>query len=144
MIRPAALFAFALLIAHPASAHTVGAVGVGLGSGFAHPFAGLDHVAAMVALGLWAAQTGGGARLLYPLAFVAAMAAGGALGLAGVALPGVEAGILASLIVLGSLVAMAARVPQAAALVGIAALALFHGHAHGAELPAAADAFAYG
>lgn len=144
MVRPAALFALVLLAAHPAAAHTLGAAGAGLGHGFAHPFAGLDHLVAMVALGLWAAQTGGRARLLYPLAFLAAMAAGGALEALGIALPGVEAGILASLIVLGGLVAMAARVPQAAALIGIAVLALFHGHAHGAELPAAADALAYG
>jgi urease accessory protein len=98
---------------------------------------------AMVAVGLWAGLNGGRARWVWPVAFVAVMVSGGLLGAFGVALPLVEPGILASVIVLGLLILTAARLPVAlgAALVG--AFALLHGHAHGAELPAAAAAASY-
>ena len=98
----------------------------------------------MVAVGLWAAQIGRRALWVLPLAFPLAMAAGGLLGMSGVALPGIETGIAASVALLGLLVALAAR-PQLPMAIGLVALfAIFHGHAHGAELPAAASPLLYG
>jgi urease accessory protein len=133
----------ALLAPLPALAHT----GVGTVAGFAagalHPLSGLDHLAAMVAVGLWAALSGGAARWLLPLGFLGGMAAGGALGLLGVALPMAEGGILASLLVLGALVGAAARLPAAVAVPVVALFGLAHGHAHGTEMTAGADALAY-
>ena len=105
-------------------------------SGFTHPFTGLDHMLAMVAVGLWAGLNGGRALWAWPAAFVGVMVLGGALGIAGVAVPMVEPGILASVVVLGLLVLAAAQLPVAAGAVLVAAFALLHGHAHGAELPA--------
>lgn len=132
-----------ILLAAPAHAH----VGVGaansLGAGFDHPFSGLDHMAAMVAVGLWAALKGGRAIWAWPAAFVAVMLAGGALGIAGVALPLVEPGILASVVALGLMVALAADLPVAAGAVVIGFFALFHGHAHGAEIPETAAGLDY-
>jgi urease accessory protein len=103
-------------------------------AGFSHPFGGLDHWLAMVAVGLWAAQMGGRALWIVPGAFVSLMLFGGVLGIVGIHLPYVEAGILASVMVLGVLVAAAFRFPMpvSAAIVGL--FALFHGHAHGAEM----------
>jgi urease accessory protein len=111
--------------------------------GFVHPLFGPDHIAAMVAVGLWGAFLGPPAIWLLPVVFPLVMAFGGALGILGLPLPGVEIGIAASAIVLGLMVALAARPPLviAAALVG--AFAVFHGHAHGAELPPGTDAVAY-
>ena len=103
-------------------------------SGFGHPFGGLDHLLAMIAVGLYAARQPGVARQLLPAGFVLAMLAGTALGAVGVALPAVEAGIAASVLVFGLLIAFAARLPLAAALALVAAFALFHGHAHHAEM----------
>ncbi|MCG3134871.1 MAG: hypothetical protein HMLKMBBP_02279 [Planctomycetes bacterium] len=123
--------------AHP------GHVAPSFAGGFSHPVTGLDHVLAMLAVGLWAAQSGGRARWVLPAAFVAVMGVGGALGMAGVRLPGVEAGIAASVVVLGLLVACAARWPASASALLVAAFALLHGHAHGTELPAAASGSAY-
>lgn len=125
-------------LAGAAHAHTGGVHGAGFEHGFAHPFGGVDHLLAMVTVGLWAAQRGGRALWAVPLSFMGMMLAGGLLGLNGVALPSVELGIAASLVVLGSLVALAVR-PSAwlgAAIVGV--FAVFHGHAHGAEAPEAA------
>ncbi len=124
-------------LAGAAHAHTGDAHGAGFVHGFAHPFGGLDHLLAMVTVGLWAAQRGGRALWVVPLSFLGMMLVGGLLGLNGVELPSVELGIAASLVVLGSLVALAVR-PSAwlgAAIVG--AFAVFHGHAHGAEAPEA-------
>ena len=104
-------------------------------AGAAHPLGGLDHVLAMLAVGLMAAQRGGRALWALPLAFVGAMLAGGALGFAGLALPAVEPAILASTIILGALVAMAARLPLAALVPMVAIFGLAHGWAHGAEGP---------
>jgi urease accessory protein len=111
--------------------------------GFIHPLSGLDHILAMVAVGLWAAQLGGRALYLVPAAFVSLMAVGGAMGMAGVQLPMVEAGILASILVLGLLIAAAVRLPVAAGMAIVGLFALFHGHAHGTELPAAATGVTY-
>lgn len=134
----------AVLAASPAFAHTGSALGAGLASGFAHPFSGLDHLLAMIAVGLWAAQCGGRAVWLLPIAFPVAMALGAVVGASGIELPAVEIGIAFSVAALGALIAYAVRLP---ALVGAALVAVFavlHGHAHGAEVPAAADPIAYG
>jgi urease accessory protein len=131
-----------VLLGAPASAHT-GTVAGGFAGGFAHPLFGPDHVVAMVAVGLWGAFLGAPAIWLLPIVFPLVMAVGGVLGILGVALPAVEVGIAVSAIVLGLMVALAARPPLwvAAILVGI--FAIFHGYAHGAELPAGTDAVAF-
>ena len=119
-----------------------GAVG-GFAAGFMHPILGWDHVIAMVAVGLWGAFLGRPAIWVLPVVFPLVMAFGGALGVAGVAMPGVETGIAVSAIVLGAMVAFAARPPLWMAAVIVGAFAIFHGHAHGAELPEAANPLAY-
>jgi len=141
LIRALFIFCFNFVPA-VAFAHT-GAASGGLLSGFAHPLFGPDHIAAMVAVGLWGAFLGPPAVYLLPVVFPLVMAVGGALGILGVRIPGVEIGIAVSAIILGLMVALAARPPLlvAAALVGV--FAIFHGHAHGAELPAGANAVAY-
>jgi urease accessory protein len=127
------------LAAMPALAHTGLHIGSGFASGVAHPFLGLDHLLAMVMVGLWAAQQQGPwQRMAPPLAFVSCMALGGYLGQAGLALPHVETGIALSVLGLGLLTAFAVRLPVAASLAVIGVFALFHGHAHGAEMPAVA------
>ncbi|HVU23389.1 MAG TPA: HupE/UreJ family protein [Opitutus sp.] len=113
-------------------------------AGFAHPLTGVDHLLAMIAVGFWAAQLGGRARWLVPSAFVAAMIGGAALGRAGLAFSGLEQLIAASVLVLGLLVATAARVPLAASTALVGVFALFHGFAHGAGMPAAAAALQFG
>ena len=143
---PAALALGALLAAWgvPAEAHLLNAGGAGAAQGFAHPFSGLDHILAMVAVGLWAAQIGRRALWVLPLAFPLAMAAGGLLGMGGIAVPGVETGIGASVMLLGLLIALVARPPLALATVLVVLFAIFHGHAHGTELPQAASPVLYG
>lgn len=128
----------------PADAHLLNANSAGAALGFSHPFSGLDHILAMVAVGLWAAQIGRRALWVLPLAFPLAMAAGGLLGMGGVALPGIETGIGASVALLGLLIALAAKPPLPAAIGLVALFAIFHGHAHGTELPAAASPVLYG
>lgn len=137
------LLALALsLVAIPAFAHTGHELG-GFTAGFVHPLGGLDHLLTMVSVGLWAGQLGGRATWLVPTAFVGTMVAGGALALSGVGLPMVEVGIGLSVLAIGALVALKVRVPVALGM-GIAALfALFHGHAHGAEMPGASHPAAY-
>ncbi len=139
----------ATAVAGPALAHTgpelahIGVAG-GLWSGLLHPLLGLDHLVAMVAVGLWASQLGRPAIWILPACFMALMALGGLLGMTGVQLPGTEWVIAISAVVLGLAVAMGARAPAwaAAAIVGL--FAVFHGHAHGAEMPGSANALAYG
>ncbi|CUX83896.1 MAG: urease accessory protein UreJ [Roseibaca calidilacus] len=135
-------FAAPLLLASPAFAHPGHGNEGSFLSGFLHPIGGLDHVLAMVAVGLWAVVLGGRALWALPAAFVGAMVVGFVLSLAGLPLPLVEPMILASILALGGLTALARPValPVAAAIVG--ALALFHGHAHGSEM-AGASALAY-
>ena len=111
--------------------------------GFAHPFTGLDHLLAMVAVGLWASQLGGRALWLLPLTFPVVMAAGAALGFGGVALPWVEIGITVSVLVLGAAVALTYRPALAVSLPLIGLFALLHGYAHGVELPAQTSALTY-
>lgn len=119
-----------LAFAHPGHGSTSG-----LAAGLAHPITGLDHLAAMIGVGLWASQRGGRALWLVPLVFVLVMTIGGALGMAGVAMPLVEPGIVASILVIGVLVAAAVRLPLVASALIVGLFALVHGHAHGAELP---------
>lgn len=133
----------AMLAAGAAQAHTGEGVAGGLISGFLHPLFGWDHVVAMVAVGLWGAVLGLPALWLLPVVFPVVMALGGALGVVGVPLPAVETGIALSGVVLGLLVAFAVRAPLWIAALIVGAFAVFHGHAHGTELPAAADPIAY-
>ena len=112
-------------------------------AGFAHPFTGLDHLLAMLAVGLWAGLNGGRALWAWPAAFVALMLAGAGLGVAQIAVPHVEVGILASVVVLGLAVAAALRAPAVLGALVIGAFALLHGYAHGAELPAGASTAGY-
>lgn len=132
-----------LTLASSASAHEGTAASGGLISGFLHPILGWDHVAAMLAVGLWGAFLGGAALWLLPLIFPLVMALGGVLGILGVAIPAVETGIAASAVVLGAMVALALRPPLWIAGVLVAAFAIFHGHAHGTELPGAVSALTY-
>jgi urease accessory protein len=133
-------------LAAPSTAHAHVGVGPtsGLLQGLIHPFTGLDHLAAMVGVGLWAAQIGGRARWIVPLTFVAVMSAGGLLGTLGVSIPFVEPGILASVLVLGVLIAAAVRLPLVASCLIVGLFAICHGHAHGAEMPETASGLAYG
>jgi urease accessory protein len=123
------------LAAVPVFAHQAGGEAAGLLSGLQHPVSGLDHVVAMLAVGLWGAQLGSPALWMLPVAFPMVMAIGGALGLIGLPLPGVEVGIAVSGVVLGAMVLQEARPPLTVALVMVGVFALFHGHAHGTELP---------
>ena len=104
-------------------------------SGLAHPAGGLDHVLAMLAVGLWAVMIGGRAILALPVAFVAAMLLGGMAGAIGFPLPGVEPMILASIVLLGVAAALALKPPMIHAIVFVSVFGVFHGHAHGAEGP---------
>ena len=142
--RAGALALATALASGPAAAHTFGAEGAGFAAGLSHPLFGADHLLAMVAVGLWAAQLGGRAIWQVPAAFVVALAAGALLAFAGVGLPVVEPGIMASVLVLGLLVAGAVRLPAAASMALVGLFALCHGHAHGAEMPAAANPPLYG
>jgi urease accessory protein len=130
------------VMAAPAMAHLDPAAHGSVAAGFSHPVFGADHVLAMVAVGLWAAMLGGRAIWAVPTAFVGAMAFGFVLSLLGLPLPMVEPLILASVILLGVLVALAVRPPMAAGMAVVAVLAVFHGHAHGTEM-GGAGAMAY-
>jgi len=112
--------------------------------GFAHPFSGLDHILAMLAVGILAAQQGGAKLWALPSSFVLAMLGGGIMGMNGIVLPYLEAGILASVLVLGALIVAAYRLPLVAACLFIALCAIFHGYAHGLEMPLTSNAFGYG
>lgn len=140
-ITAAAIVLVALTL--PAAAHEGAADTSGVLSGFLHPLLGPDHVLAMVAVGLLGAMLGAPAIYVLPIVFPMVMAFGGALGVAGVPLPGVETGIAVSAVVLGLMVAAGRSIPLAAAAVVVAVFAVFHGHAHGTELPAAADALSF-
>jgi urease accessory protein len=126
-----------------ASAH-VGFHPQGIGDGIAHPFSGLDHILAMVAVGLWASQMGRPAWWLLPLTFPVVMALGAVMGFAGLALPWIEIGIAGSVVALGAVIAFALRPSLAVSMALIALFALVHGYAHGTELPASASPLAYG
>jgi len=125
-------------------AHT----GIGSSSGFwngvVHPITGLDHICAMVGVGLWAAQRGGRSLWLVPLAFIVVMAVGGLLGMLAISVPLVERGIIASVLIMGILIAAAVRLPLLLSVLIVGLFALFHGHAHGAEMPQTASGVLYG
>ena len=113
-------------------------------AGIAHPFTGLDHLLAMLAVGVWAAQLGGRAKWLVPASFIACMAVAASVGMSGIALPMVESGIATSVLLLGLLIAFSIKLPIAlsASIVGL--FAVFHGYAHGAEMPQLSTPWVYG
>lgn len=125
----------AMLLPALAYAHVGAGEASGWMHGLYHPFSGLDHVCAMIAVGLWAAQMGGRALWQVPLAFVSVMMLGGLLGMAAIPVSFIEAGILMSLLVLGALIAAAVKLPLSASIAMAGVFALFHGYAHGAEMP---------
>lgn len=127
----------ALAFAHPGHGDS------GLVAGISHPLGGLDHLLAMLAVGLWAAQQQGKARVLLPCTFVATLLLGGLLGFEGLTLPAMESGIAASVLALGLAVALAVRPPLPLAMAATALFALFHGVAHGLELPEMTNPWAY-
>jgi urease accessory protein len=131
-------FAPAIAFAHPGHANANGLV-----HGFIHPATGFDHVLAMVAVGVLAAQLGGRALWLVPLSFVAAMAFAGALGMAGIQLPFAEVGIALSVVVLGLAIAFAFKLSALVAMALVGFFALFHGYVHGVEMPDAVSAIPY-
>ena len=126
-----------------ALAHTESGQATGFLTGLLHPVSGLDHVLAMIAVGLWGAQLGAPAIWLLPVTFPMVMALGGVLGLLGMPLPGVELGIAASAVLLGAVVMTERRPPLLAAVVLVGFFAVFHGHAHGTELPAGQSGLLY-
>ena len=136
--------ALVLVGLHSAALAHVGFHPAGLGDGIAHPFSCVDHVLAMVAVGLWASQLGRPAYWGLPLTFPIVMAFGAALGFAGVTLPWTEIGIGVSVLALGAAIAFALRPSIAVSVVLIALFALVHGYAHGTELPASSSALGYG
>lgn len=127
-----------LALAHPDFGHVHGVM-----AGLAHPLGGIDHLFAMIGVGLWAAQLGGRAVWALPLGFMAALTIGGGLGMARASMLFVEPGILGSLVVIGLAVALAWRVSTTAGFALVAAFALFHGYAHGAEMPSGISALGY-
>jgi urease accessory protein len=142
LLQPAILAIF--LAPTAAIAHTGVGDTSGFMHGFMHPLGGLDHQLAMILVGIFAYQLGGRALWLVPLTFVGVMALGGFLGVAGVRVPFIEAGIALSIIVLGAIVAFGARIPVAVAMGIVGLFAIFHGHAHGSEMPLDASGVAYG
>lgn len=133
------IFASNAALAHPG--HEL--ADAGFVAGILHPLLGLDHLLAMLVVGIWAAQLGGAARRLVPASFVGVMALGAALALKGLSPPTVEPGIAVSLLVLGLLVASATRLPVAVAMLVAGVFAAFHGAAHAAELPQSASPLLY-
>lgn len=127
----------------PALAHTGEGYGGGFVSGFTHPILGWDHVAAMVAVGLWGAFLGAPAIWILPVVFPIVMAFGAVMGILGIPVPAIETGIAASAVVLGLMIVFAARPPLWIAAVLVGFFAIFHGYAHGTELPSNANAFAF-
>ncbi|MDX8518508.1 HupE/UreJ family protein [Mesorhizobium dulcispinae] len=135
--------ATAALIPSLAFAHSGGFHVHGLLSGLQHPLAGIDHLLAMLSVGVIAARTGGRAAILVPACFVAAMVAGAMLGIAGIGLPSLESGIALSLVIFGAMVALARPFPLALAATLTALFGLFHGNAHGLEIPETVGGMAY-
>jgi urease accessory protein len=131
-----------LIIGFPAFGHT-GNTNADFAGGFAHPLFGPDHIVAMIGVGLWGAFLGQPAIFALPIVFPIVMACGGMMGILGLHVPAVETGIALSAVVIGMMVAMAARPPLALAAVLVGMFAIFHGYAHGAELPPDANALSY-
>jgi len=143
LVRAIPVLMFLLLCAPSAFAHPQKGEAVGFLTGFRHPISGLDHVLAMVAVGLWGAQLGSPAVWLLPVAFPMVMALGGMLGLMGVPIPCNEYGIALSAILLGAAVMFEAKPPLGVAAALVGSFAIFHGHAHGTELPPGQSALLY-
>lgn len=139
-----AMVSAGLLVSGSAVAHTATEVGTGFVAGLMHPIAGWDHLLAAVAVGLWAARHRGRRMWVLPAAFLVAMLGGFVLALGGLALPAIEPAILISLVVLGAALAMPRTAPLGLAAATVAAFALFHGSAHGSEVPTAALLATYG
>ncbi len=135
--------AAAALLAGPAAAHDGTGLAGGFLSGFGHPFSGFDHLLAMVSVGLWGAYLGRPLIYALPVAFPSVMVAGAVIGMVGLPIPPVEIGIAASVLVLGGCIALALRAPIWLAVLIVSLFALFHGYAHGCELPSAADPVGY-
>lgn len=132
------------LVPTAALAHTGVGDTSGFMHGFMHPLGGLDHQLAMILVGIFAYQLGGRALWLVPLTFIGVMALGGFLGVAGIPVPFIELGIALSVIALGAIVAFGVKVPVAAAVAIVGLFAIFHGHAHGSEMPMDASGLEYG
>jgi urease accessory protein len=139
------LLALGLLLVLPglASAHILPGTSHGMRDGFLHPLTGLDHLLAMFAVGLWAAQHRGRAVWMIPLTFVSVMVLGGIMGVSGASVPGAELGIAASLLVLGGLIATTTRFRPSLSMLVVGFFALFHGYAHGHEMPAVVSAISF-
>ena len=135
--------AVAAALAAPAAAHFDPSLAGGFGAGFRHPLSGPDHLLAMVAVGLWGAFLGRPLIVALPVIFPTVMAFGGALGMAGVPMPPIEIGIALSVLLLGAAIAFAIRPPVWVAVLLVATFAIFHGYAHGSELPSIADPIAF-
>ena len=135
--------AFSVLITTTVQAHTLVAEATSGLAGLRHPFLGLDHLLAMLAVGLWAAQQGGSRLWQLPLAFLGMMLVGAVLGQTGFALPSIEAGIASSLLILGLMLAFAIRLSIMPSMVMVGLFAVFHGYAHGAEMPQTAELLDY-
>jgi urease accessory protein len=133
-----------ILILPVAEAHTFGAEGVGLVAGFVHPFMGMDHLLAMIAVGIWAWQLGGRAVWFVPVTFVSMMSIAATFGLSGFSLPIIEPAIACSLLILGLLILGAVRLPLITSVCLVGFFAIFHGYAHGLELPQTASPALYG
>lgn len=144
LIKASLLAAGGMAVAGAAQAHTGVGATAGFAAGVTHPIFGLDHLLAMVAVGLWAGLQGGRALWAVPAAFVGAMVLGGAFAMTGGAIPAVEIGIAGSVLALGALVAWNPRLHTGVAMAIVAGFAVFHGHAHGTEMPAAASGLVYG
>jgi len=135
--------AAAFLFSGVVDAHTFGAPGAGFAEGLAHPFMGIDHLLAMMAVGIWAVQAGGRGVWQIPSMFMAMMAAGAGLAYLGLNLPCVETAILFSVVGLGLMVATSANLSRGLGVWLVGLFALFHGHAHGQEMPEAGAPLAY-
>jgi urease accessory protein len=127
-----------------ADAHSIGAEGAGFITGLAHPFTGLDHLLAMIAVGIWAAQTGGSAVWRLPLSFIVMTAVAALISASGYSLPALEPLIAGSVVSLGLMVVFAIRLPINLSMLLVGLFAVFHGYAHGLEMPQASSAFLYG
>lgn len=143
-IRLAGLAGLGVLAATPALAHTGIGTTHGVAAGLSHPLGGLDHALAMLAVGWLAARIGGRALVAVPAAFLGAMALGGVLALAGLTMPAVEIGIGLSVVAFGALLAFPRDLPVAGVALVVGAFAIFHGHAHGTEMPADVSGLSYG
>jgi urease accessory protein len=139
----ACVLLFCLGWAEFAWAHVESGQAAGFITGLQHPWSGLDHVLAMIAVGIWGAQLGSPAMWLLPIAFPMMMAVGAMMGLIGIPVPGVEIGIALSAIVLGAMILFEVRPKLVVAMVMVGVFAIFHGHAHGTELPAGQSGLLY-